>query len=147
MISVVVLAAGKSSRMQGSNKLLATIEGQPLIRKVVQTTLESKADEVIIVVGWEAEKIRAALLGLPCRIAHNRNHEHGQSSSVKVGLSDISQSARAVLILPGDVALIDARSINIVIEKYALGRWKIVIAGHQGKSGHPSSLTNNCFRR
>jgi molybdenum cofactor cytidylyltransferase len=145
MISVVVLAAGKSSRMRGSNKLLATIQGKPMIRRVVQAALESKADEIIVVVGWEGEKIRAALAGLPCRIAPNRNYEDGQSSSVKVGLRDVSTSARAVLILPGDVALIDARSINMVIEKYVQGRCKIVIAAHQGKHGHPILFDKQLF--
>ena len=145
MLSIIVLAAGKSTRMHGNNKLLAEIEGTPMIRRVVQAALNSKADEVIVVLGWEEEKIRAALTELPCRIVVNRTYEEGQSSSVKVGLAEISPSTRAVLILPGDVAMVDAHLINMVIEKYDLGGYMIVVAAHEGRSGHPILFDKQLF--
>jgi molybdenum cofactor cytidylyltransferase len=145
MLSIIVLAAGKSTRMHGNNKLLAEIEGTRMIRRVVQAALNSKADEVIVVLGWEEEKIRAALTELPCRIVVNRTYEEGQCSSVKVGLAEISPSTRAVLILPGDVAMVDAHLINMVIEKYDLGGYMIVVAAHEGRSGHPILFDKQLF--
>jgi molybdenum cofactor cytidylyltransferase len=145
MISMVILAAGKSTRMPGRNKLLADVQGVPMIRRVVQTALGSKVDEVIVVVGWEQEKIRGAITGLNCKITVNRNFEQGQSSSVRRGLEEVNPSSRAVLILPGDVAKIDARSINIVIEKYDDGGCSIVVAGYEGRSGHPILLDKQLF--
>jgi len=145
MLSMIILAAGKSTRMRGNNKLLAHIKGSPMIRRVVQAALESKADEVIVVLGWEEEKIRAALAGLPCRIVVNSAYEEGQSSSVKVGLAEISPSTRAILILPGDVAMVNARLINMVIEKYDLGGCAIVVAAHGGRSGHPILFDKQLF--
>jgi molybdenum cofactor cytidylyltransferase len=145
MISMVVLAAGKSTRMRGTNKLLASIEGVPMIRRVVQTALASKVDEVIVVLGWEEEKIRSALTGLHCKIAVNKRFEEGQSSSVRVGFAEVNPSSRAVLILPGDIAKIDASSINMVIDKYDEGRYVIVIAGHGGRSGHPILFDRRLF--
>jgi len=145
MLSMVVLAAGKSTRMRGPNKLLAHVEGVPMIRSVVQTALRSKVDEVVVVLGWEEEKIRSALSGLDCKMVVNRNFEQGQSSSVKVGLSQINPSSRAVLILPGDVAKIDTCSINMVIERYDQGGCLIVVAGHEGKSGHPILFDKQLF--
>jgi len=145
MISMVILAAGKSTRMPGRNKLLANVEGVPMIRRVTQTALSSRVDEVIVVLGWEEEKIRSALAGLNCRIAVNTNFEAGQSSSVRAGLAEVSPSSRAVLILPGDVAMIDASSINVVIERYDQGGCPIVIAGHEGRSGHPILLDKRLF--
>ena len=108
-----------------------------MIRRVTQTALESKADEVIVVLGWQADRIRAALHGLSCRTIVNTNFEVGQSSSVRTGLAAVNSSADAVLILPGDVAMVNARSINKVIDKYHLEKHMIVIAGHGGKPGHP----------
>lgn len=145
MLSMVVLAAGKSTRMRGPNKLLAHVEGVPMIRSVIQTALGSKVDEVVVVLGWEEEKIRAALSGLDCKMVVNRNFEQGQSSSVKVGLSQINPSSRAVLILPGDIAKIDTGSINMVIERYDQGGCLIVVAGHEGKSGHPILFDKQLF--
>jgi len=145
MISMIVLAAGKSSRMQGRNKLLANIGGSPMIRRVVQAAVASKVDEVIVVLGWEEEKIRNALAGLNCKMVVNRNFPKGQSTSVRAGLAEINQSSRAVLILPGDVVRIDAASVNTVIDKYNQNGGAIVIAGHQGKSGHPILLDERLF--
>ena len=145
MISIVVLAAGKSTRMQGSNKLLANIEGVPMIRRVVQAALNSKVDEVIVVLGWEEEKIRSTLTGLNCKIALNRGFEEGQSSSVRVGLGEVNPSSRAVMILPGDVARIDTSSINMVIDRYNDAGCLIVVAGHETRPGHPILLDKQLF--
>jgi molybdenum cofactor cytidylyltransferase len=145
MLAMLVLAAGKSTRMHGQNKLLADIGGTPMISRVIQAALASKVDEVIVVVGWEEEKIRAALAEFPCRIVVNPKYEEGQSGSVKVGLSEISPSTRAVLILPGDVAKIDARSINVVIERYNKGGCPITVAAHDGRPGHPILFDNQLF--
>ncbi|MGP8070100.1 MAG: NTP transferase domain-containing protein [Candidatus Bathyarchaeia archaeon] len=145
MISMIVLAAGKSTRMHGKNKLLTKIQGTPMIRRVVQATLESKVDEVIVVLGAEADKVRKILTDLPCRLVVNKNYAKGQSSSVKAGLSEISPMTRAVLVLPGDVAMIDCRSINMVIEEYERGGHSIVIAAYKGASGHPILFDKQLF--
>ena len=131
--------------MPGRNKLLAEVEGVPMIRRVVKIALSSKVDEVIVVVGWEEEKIRSVIAELNCRVVVNRNFEEGQSSSVKAGVAEVNPSSRAVLILPGDVAKIEAKSIDMVVEKYNQGICLIVIAGHQGKSGHPILLDKQLF--
>ena len=145
MISMIVLAAGKSTRMRGKNKLLIKIEGIPMIRRVVQTTLESKVDEVIVVLGWQAEKVRALLTDLPCRLVVNKNYEKGQSSSVKAGLAEIGPMTRAVLVLPGDVAMIDFLSINKVIEEYERAKHPMVIAAHKRETGHPILFDRQLF--
>ena len=145
MISMIVLAAGKSVRMGGKNKLLTEIQGTPMIRRVVQASLESKVDEVIVVLGAEANKVQKVLTDLPCRVVVNKNYEKGQSSSVKAGLSEVSPMTRAVLVLPGDVAMIDFRSINMVIEEYEGGKHSIVIAAHKGEAGHPILFDKQLF--
>jgi molybdenum cofactor cytidylyltransferase len=142
---MVILAAGKSTRMQGSNKLLANIEGVPMIRRVVQAALSSKVDEVIVVLGWEEEKTRSTLAGLNCKMVVNEGFEEGQSSSVKVGLGELNPSSRAVMILPGDVARIDTSSINMVIDRYNEGGCLIVVAGHETRPGHPILLDRQLF--
>jgi molybdenum cofactor cytidylyltransferase len=131
--------------MQGRNKLLVEIDGVPMIRRVVQAALQSKVDEVIVVLGWEQKRIRAALARLPCRTVVNRNYEEGQSSSVKIGLANAGASTRAVMILPGDVTMIDTRSINMVAEKYLAEQCNIIVAAHQGKAGHPILFDRKLF--
>jgi molybdenum cofactor cytidylyltransferase len=145
MLSLIVLAAGKSSRMRGRNKLLAKIGGKPMIRRVVESAVSSMVDEVIVVVGWEANKIMDALTNLPCRCVVNKDFRTGQSSSVKAGLREITDSTEAILVLPGDVALINAHSINMVVKAYKNRKSPIVVAAHSGRSGHPILLSRELF--
>jgi molybdenum cofactor cytidylyltransferase len=146
MLSLIVLAAGKSTRMRGRNKLLIRSHKKTIIRRVVESALSSNVDEVIIVLGWEADKVRDELTDLPCRFVVNKNYEEGQSSSVKAGLAEIAAGTEAVLILPGDVAMIDPHSINTVIETYNKRKTPVVVACHAGRHGHPILLSKQLFR-
>lgn len=132
--------------MQGRNKLLAKMEGKPMVRRVVETALSSRVDEVIVVLGWEESKVREALSELPCRFVVNKNYEDGQSSSVKAGLNEVGEATRAILILPGDVARIDTRSINLVVDEYNRENRPIVVAAYQNKPGHPILLSRELFK-
>jgi len=131
--------------MKGQNKLLARVQGSPIIRRVVEAALKSKVDEVIVILGWEENKVREALAELPCRLVTNRNYETGQSSSLKTGLNEIDSESRAVLILPGDIASIDTLSIDKVVDSYTLNNGLIVVAAHNGKHGHPILLDRKLF--
>jgi molybdenum cofactor cytidylyltransferase len=146
MLSLIILAAGKSIRMHGRNKLLIKLEGKSIIRSVTETALKSKADEVIVVLGWQADKIQKALDGLPCRFVVNKDYEKGQSSSVKAGLNEINEMTQAILVLPGDIARIDANAINRVIEEYTRRKHAIIVAAHQGRPGHPILLDRRLFK-
>lgn len=145
MFSLIVLAAGKSVRMRGRNKLLVDIDQKPMIRRVVETVLQSKVDEVIVVLGWESDKIQQVLSDLPCRFILNKNYEKGQSSSLKIGLREVGEATQAVLVLPGDVAKIDARSINLVLDAYNRFHNPIIIASYEGRQGHPILLAKQLF--
>jgi molybdenum cofactor cytidylyltransferase len=146
MLSLIVLAGGMSTRMPGRNKLLAEVNGEPIIRRVVERALSSHVDEVIVVLGWEAKKIRDALEDLSCRFVVNNEYRKGQSSSVKAGLKEVAHGTEAILILPGDVAMIESRSIDMVVEAYGNAKNSIVVACHGGRSGHPILFSKNLFK-
>ena len=145
MLSLIVLAAGKSTRMLGRNKLLEMTHGKPMIRHVVEAACNSKVDEIIVVLGWEADKIRGALTGLRCRLAMNEEFEKGQSSSLITGLRQIRKDAQAVLVLPGDMARMDSLSINKVVDEYNINNGLIVVACYNGIHGHPILLDRQLF--
>ena len=63
-VAAVILAAGRSTRMGGPNKLLAELGGKPLVRIVTEQALASRASSVIVVTGHQAEEVRNALRGL-----------------------------------------------------------------------------------
>jgi molybdenum cofactor cytidylyltransferase len=143
-ISIIVLAAGLSTRF-GRNKLLEPIGQSTMIEHVVSESLESKAKQVIVVVGHDADKVRSALKDYSCDIVFNEDFEKGQSYSVRKGLSKVKKAADAVMVLPGDVALVDHAMIDAVIDEYSTCYAPIVTAGFHGSSGHPILFDKNLF--
>jgi molybdenum cofactor cytidylyltransferase len=131
--------------MLGHNKLLAIVRGKPMIRHVVENALNSKAKTVIVVLGWEEDRIRNALINLPCQFVVNQEFEKGQSSSLKTGLSLVGVDNNAILVLPGDIVNIDSASINKVIDAYTADGGSIIIAAHNGRRGHPILLDKRLF--
>lgn len=146
MLSLIVLAAGRATRMHRRNKLLIKIQRKPIIRRVVEAALNSKVDEVIVVLGWEAKKIHEVLADLPCRFVVNKEYRKGQSSSVKAGLREVGETTQAILLLPADIAMIDSASINRLVDAYARDKRPILIASHKRRMGHPILLSRELFR-
>lgn len=144
MISLIVLAAGLSERF-GRNKLLEKINGVTIIEKVVRSAVNSKADEVVIVLGYDAETIKNALEGKKCKFVFNENFMAGQSSSVKAGLKSVFDYAEAAMILPGDVAFITPKEINAVIDEFKKSKSPIVVPSYKGKLGHPILFDRSLF--
>lgn len=113
MICLIVLAAGLSTRF-GRNKLLEWINGFSMIQRVVKSAIDSNADEVIVVLGYEADLIKQNLKGLKCKFVYNENFKQGQSSSVKIGLVSVLEYARALIVLPGHSILAFCRTFQII---------------------------------
>jgi molybdenum cofactor cytidylyltransferase len=142
MISAIVLAAGLSSRM-GRNKLLLTFRNKPLIAHAVDTLLVAELDEVIVVLGHEADKLQEQLEGKPVKLVFNPDYQSGQSTSVRIGVSAVSLQATAILIYLADQPLLEAGDINRLVR--ALVRAKetgksIVVPFYQGQRGNPVIL-------
>ena len=93
-IAALVLAAGRSSRMGGPNKLLAEIGGRPLVRIAVEEALASRARPVIVVTGHQRERVEAALAGLPVDFVHNSHFADGLGTSLRAGISVLPASVR-----------------------------------------------------
>ncbi len=141
-VSVIVLAAGLSRRFPG-NKLLYVWSGKPVVRWTVENALSSITDEVIVVLGHDAERIRAALAGLDVEYVYNPDYMEGMSSSVKVGVRYAWRrhggELEAVIIAPGDTAWAPPEAYNMIIEAFREhhGVKTIVVAAYQGRRGHP----------
>ncbi len=148
MIAIIVLAAGKSTRF-AKNKLLALVDGEAMIRRVAKEALHSMADKVVVVLGHEADRVREVLRGLDdtgkLQLVYNERYEEGMSSSIKAGLHAVDDAAEAVIILPGDYALMTSRPIDALIKEYQVSGGPILIASFQGKRGHPILIDRSLF--
>lgn len=146
MIAAIVLAAGMSTRF-GRNKSLERVGAKPMIVNVVAATLRSRADEVLVVLGHQAARIKKALESYPCSFVWNRRYKGGQSSSVIAGLRRVHRRVDAVVIIPGDTAFLKAEFVDAVIEAYRKSQAKIVVATYRGRHGHPVLFDKSLFER
>src|ERR1700726_5244315 len=115
-VAAVILAAGRSTRMGGPNKLLAELGGKTLVRIVTEQALTSKAQSVVVVTGHQADEVEKALRGLKVTFVRNPDFADGLASSVKAGIAAVPADAAAAVICLGDMPLIDAHLIDRLIE-------------------------------
>jgi molybdenum cofactor cytidylyltransferase len=134
----VLLAAGTSSRYGDANKLLAAVEGTPLVRQAATALVESAVDGVTVVVGHEHEQVAAAVDGLDATVRHNEAYADGQSTSVRAGVERAAdRDADAVLIALGDMPDVTAATHDLLVAAYAHGVADVLAAAHEGRRGNP----------
>jgi molybdenum cofactor cytidylyltransferase len=105
--AAVILAAGSASRF-GSAKILAPLDGRPLLAHVIDAAWASGLREAVIVLGPDADSDAAASLpGLGrARLVRNPHPEDGLSSSLRLGLAALGPGIEAAVILLGDQPLV-----------------------------------------
>ena len=137
MISCIILSAGFSSRF-GSPKSLAKINGETVIEHLQKSLLKTQVGEIIVVLGYEAEKIKPYLLNhTKVRFVYNKDYNLGQTSSFKVGLKAISPEAEGVMLLPVDYPAIKKEMIDKLIKLFLDKKPVLLIPAFGGHKGHP----------
>ena len=145
-VAAIILAAGRSTRMGGPNKLLAELGGKTLVRIVTEQALASKAQGVIVVTGHQAEQVEKALQGLKVRFVRNPDFAEGLASSVKAGVAAVPDNADGAVICLGDMPLISAHLIDRLIEAFAPDRGNLIaVPVSDGRRGNPVLWSRRFF--
>jgi molybdenum cofactor cytidylyltransferase len=144
-IAALLLAAGKSSRMGGPNKLLEAIDGVPMVARTAQRLLSSRARPIVAVLGSDADRVDRALGKLPVERVRNPSFAEGLSTSLKAGLAALPADIDGVVVCLGDMPLIAGRDIERLIGAFdPLEGRAIVVPTRRGKRGNPV-LWARCF--
>jgi molybdenum cofactor cytidylyltransferase len=143
-VAGVVLAAGGSRRM-GKIKQLILWRGKPLIWHVVNAALESGLTSVVVVLGAEAEAVRAVLDGMQVEFVTNPDWEEGQSTSVRKGLEAVIGNVEGAMFLLADMPRIEARLINSLIEYHRRSLTPIIAPRAGGRWGNPVLFDKTTF--
>jgi molybdenum cofactor cytidylyltransferase len=133
----VVTAAGSAERF-GGKKLLAPVEGEPLLDHTIRSLLEGGVSEVIVVVGTDAradlERDVNAMNDPRVRPVENHDPSRGMFSSIQAGVA--TANGDALVVLPGDMPYVRPETVAAIIAKYRERR-AIVSPRYRGKRGHP----------
>jgi molybdenum cofactor cytidylyltransferase len=152
-VAAVVLAAGRASRFRAAGgaeetKLVAALEGKPLVRSVVEAALASRARPVVVVVGHARALVEAALSGLAAQAAFNTNYADGIASSLSVGLMTTPPEADGAVVLLGDMPRVDARLIDALIDAAQRRPQALAVAPLAGgRRGNPVLLRKALFEQ
>ena len=138
-VAALILAAGKSSRMGSANKLLALVGGTPMIARVAEAARASRARPVVVVTGFEADKVAAALAGMAAQIVANPDYALGLSTSLKAGLAALKDTGvTGALVLLGDMPHVTAATLDRLIAAFAhSGGRAICVPEAEGARGNP----------
>ncbi len=138
-IAAVVLAAGRSSRAAPVNKLLAPLpDGRALVAMTVDHALASRADEVIVIIGHQADLVQAALAGRAVRFVEVARFGDGMAESLKAGIASLPEDVVAALICLGDMPLVDTATLDRLIAAYDPDEGRaIIVPTHRGRRGNP----------
>ncbi len=139
MIAAIVMAAGRSRRMAPHNKLLVTDQaGKPMIARVVDNVLSSKARPILVVTGHMAEQVEHALGGRPVQYVHAESYADGLSASLKAGIAAVPPECSAAIVCLGDMPLVTGRMIDRLMQTYDPDEGRlIVLPTFRGKQGNP----------
>ena len=150
-IAAVVLAAGRSSRFRAAGgaeetKLVAKLDGVPIVRRVVEAALASRARPVIVVVGHARGAVEAALAGAPATIAFNPDFETGIAASLRTGLTATPADADGAVVLLGDMPNVAPRLIDDLIGAFeARPAALAVLPIREGRRGNPVLIGRALF--
>jgi molybdenum cofactor cytidylyltransferase len=150
-IGVIVLAAGQSSRFRAgggseATKLVAKLDGKPIVRRVAEAALAAKARPVVVVTGYARNSVEAALADLDVGLAFNPKFASGLASSLRVGLAAMPDDLMGALVLLGDMPWIEPPLIDALIEAFLARKDALAaVPLREGRRGNPVLLGRVLF--
>ncbi|MAZ82443.1 MAG: 4-diphosphocytidyl-2C-methyl-D-erythritol kinase [Rhizobiales bacterium] len=142
-VGIVLMAAGRSSRMGdgAGHKLLAEFDGEPLVRRMAERALASRAESLVAVTGYRGEDIAAVLEGLDVTLAENPDYASGMASSLKVGVTALGDELSGIMILLGDMPKLEAAHIDLLLGAFEENDGEAIIRAADGDHrGNPVIL-------
>ena len=144
----IILAAGAATRF-GRPKQLLRVKDKYLIERVLDAALNSRLARIVLVLGYAHQKILEAL---GKKVQHSRLHieinphyKKGQSHSLRVGLSAVSDDFSAVMFLLGDQPMLDSATINTLLERFWSADKDICVPTYRGQRKSPAIFNSRFY--
>ena len=114
-VGAVVLAAGSSSRMPGSQKLLLEFDGRPMVRHAIEAASDGGCQQTVVV--YSSDDVKDAVEGA-AELVHNPDAHTGMASSLKAGLRAMRPEIEAAVVLLGDQPLVGSRTVAALLRAW-----------------------------
>ena len=150
-VGAIVLAAGQASRFRAGGgtdltKLVAKLDGKPIVRRAVEAALAARARPVVVVTGYARDSVEAALADLDIRVAFNPRFASGLASSLSAGLSVLPKDVVGALVLLGDMPWIEPTLIDTLIDAFLARKGPLAaVPLREGRRGNPVLLGRELF--
>jgi CTP:molybdopterin cytidylyltransferase MocA len=148
MIPAVILAAGMSTRMGRTKATLPLDGGETFVTRLVRTFLDAEVDEVVVVLGHDAEQVVQILeqARLTPRVVLNPAYRSGQFSSVLAGVAAIDRpGVQGMLMTLVDVPAVTSRTVRAVLDRFRRVKAPVVRPVNGVRHGHPILLDRSLF--
>jgi molybdenum cofactor cytidylyltransferase len=140
----VVLAAGMSSRL-GTNKLLLWLDSEPLVRRAARLAVEAGLSPVVVVLGHEAERVAAALDGLPVVTVVNPAHREGMHRSLQHGIQHVPADCAAAVVLLADMPFVTAAMLEALVARFRNGAEPLILSLYGEVQAPPTLYARSLF--
>jgi CTP:molybdopterin cytidylyltransferase MocA len=141
---VVILAAGASRRL-GSAKQLASIDGEPLLRRQCLCALEARVGQVLVVLGCDADRHRRVIADLPVDVRLNDQWQEGMASTLRRAVGVASERRAASLLLPCDQYRITPSDLRALRDTWRRSPAGACVSRWDDYSGPPAILPFECY--
>ncbi len=146
-VGLILLAAGGSQRLGSPKQLVADAEGQSLVRRAAETALASACRPVVVVVGASAEAVEAEVADLPVRVAVNAEWQTGLASSLRAGLSALTDACTldAAVVMLCDQPHVTSALLDSLVAAYTDTGHAIAACEYGGALGVPALFGRALF--
>lgn len=143
-VAGVVLAAGSSSRL-GTNKLLIEIAGEAVVRRVARHAIQAELRPVIVVLGFEADRVARALEGLDVTLALNPAHAGGMHSSLRSGIELVPHDREGAVVILADMPLVTSAMVSELVARFRRGSEPLVMSRYGTVQAPPTLYARELF--
>lgn len=131
-VGAVVLAAGSSSRMHGSQKLLLDFDGRPMVKAVIEAAADGGCHQILVV--YSSDEVKQAVAG-DAELVHNPRAHTGMASSLQAGLRAMRPDMEAALVMLGDQPMVGSRTVAALLRAWRREGSRPAVAVSRGEGG------------
>lgn len=145
-IAIIILAAGRGTRMGARPKLLLPWrDGKPILWHTAMNALSFQPAEVVVVVRPDLAEMIAVISDLPVRCVPNPRYEEGMATSLTVGIQALGGDIEAALVMLGDEPSVEPIIIEKLVEAYLREQKPITIPHYGDQVGPPTLFARQIF--